>query len=150
MDGRNKLIVYADSSEKSIPVSDTVTVKNIEKIKVETDKMPYLSTVIRFFVDDLGVDYRKYMSSEKTAPKFIKVRNGLLHGSFISDDTVIFQAEEIAQKLGTEILFAIMKKISESDDSQPYETLPIRTPEENFYSLSDGWIELQKVLDNLD
>ena len=148
MDGRQKLIDAA--SEKSLLISDKTSVKKIEKIKVVTDKTPYLSTIIRFFIDDLGVHHKKYISNEKDAPKFIEIRNGLLHGSFISDDTVIFQAEEIAQKLGTEILFAIMKIISKSDDLRLYETLPIRTPQEDFYSLSDGWIELQKVLDNLD
>ncbi|MCA6595792.1 MAG: hypothetical protein IM539_05600 [Pseudanabaena sp. M046S1SP1A06QC] len=148
MNGKQKLIYAA--TQKNTLISDKISVKMIEKIKVVTDKTPYLSTIIRFFIDDLGINYKKYISSEKEAPKFIEIRNGLLHGSFISDDTVMFQAEEIAQKLGTEILFAIMKTNSKSDDSWLYETLPIRTPEEVFYSLSDGWIELQKVLDNLD
>ena len=123
--------------------------KNLKNFKPNHDRTPPLSTVIRYIADDLSIDWNKYMKPVGK-PEFLEVRNELLHGSFISDDTVIFQAEEIAQKLGTEILFAIMKKISKSDDSRPYETLPIRTPEENFYSLSDGWIELQKVLDNLD
>ena len=147
MDGRAKLIDAV--LHKNILVSDKMSIKKLEKIKTETDKTPYLSTVIRFVVDNLSINWKKYIRGETGTPKFIEVRNGLLHGSFISDETVIVQAEEVAQKLGTEILFAIMKKTSKSDDSQIYETLPIRTPEESFYSSSDGWVEFKKILDRL-
>lgn len=58
-----------------------------------SDKTPYLSTVIRFFLDDLNIDWQKYIDSN-TSPFFIQVRNGLLHGSFISDEVKVFQAEE--------------------------------------------------------
>jgi len=72
-----------------------------------------------------------------------------LHGSFISDDTVIFQAEEIAQKLGTEILVAIMKRISKADDAHSYEIFPVRPLAKDFYKFSDGWLEIKDILDEL-
>ena len=59
-------------------------------------------------------------------PLFIEVRNKLVDGSFISDDKEIFQAEESAPKLGTEILLAIMKIIYKAHDAQSYESLPVR------------------------
>ncbi|VXD25237.1 hypothetical protein [Planktothrix paucivesiculata] len=116
--------------------------------QVSPGRTPSLSTVIRFFIDDLGIDWKKYMG-DKASPQFIQVRNDLLHGSFISDDIKIFEAEEVAQKLGTEILFSIMKNISKLKDSEEYESLPIRTPEKDFYKLSDGWNEIRDVLDEL-
>ncbi|MEG4199512.1 hypothetical protein [Microcoleus sp. Pol12A5] len=128
--------------------------KDLDKIKKENIKdrknrrTPYLSRVIRFFVNDLSIDWKKYMETEGS-PLFIQVRNDLLHGSFISDDTVIFQAEEIAKKLGAEILFAIMKMISKADDSQSYEILPVRPLEKDFYKFSDGWLEIKEILDEL-
>jgi hypothetical protein len=82
-------------------------------------------------------------------PLFIKVRNKLLHGSVISDDKEIFQAEEIAKKLGTEILLAIMKIISKADDAQLYESLPVRPLEKDFYKFSEGWLEIKDILDEL-
>ncbi|MFM5962395.1 MAG: hypothetical protein ACKOQ2_35470, partial [Dolichospermum sp.] len=97
----------------------------------------------------LGIDWKKYMNSEDK-PQFIQIRNKLLHGSFTSDDVEIFKAQEVAQKLGTEILFSIMKKISLVNDSSLYDQLPIRTPEKDFYTLSDGWLEIKDILDELD
>jgi hypothetical protein len=126
---------------------DPIRFKNLKNFKPNHDRTPPLSTVIRYIADDLSIDWNKYMK-EVGKPEFLEVRNELLHGSFTSDDIAIFQAEEKAQKLGTEILFAIMKRISKSNDSHLYETLPVRTPEENFYSLSDGWLEVKNILDN--
>ena len=105
-------------------------VKKLKNIQSSSDSTtPALSTVIRFFVNDLNIEGKKYMDMDsKDIPLFIKVRNELLHGSFISDDKEIFQAEEIAQKLGTEILLAIMKIISKADDAQSYKSLPGEHP----------------------
>jgi hypothetical protein len=72
-----------------------------------------------------------------------------LHGSFISDDKEIFQAEEIAQKLGTEILLGIRKIISKADDAQSYESLLVRPLEKDFYKFSGGWLEIKDILDEL-
>ena len=99
-------------------------------------------------MNDLNIECKKYMDSEDI-PLFIKVRNKLLHGSFISDDKEIFQAEEIAKKLGTEILLAIMKIISKADDAQSYESLPVRPLEKDFYKFSEGWLEIKDILDEL-
>ena len=99
-------------------------------------------------MNDLNIECKKYMDSEDI-PLFIKVRNKLLHGSVISDDKEIFQAEEIAKKLGTEILLAIMKIISKADDAQLYESLPVRPLEKDFYKISDGWPEIKDILDEL-
>lgn len=30
-----------------------------------------------------------------------------------------------------------------------YENLPVRSPEQNFYTFSDGWIEVKEILDEL-
>ncbi|MCL1491180.1 MAG: hypothetical protein M1G31_10570 [Pseudanabaena sp. Salubria-1] len=125
---------------------DPIQFKRLKDFK-PNDRTPPLSTVIRHVADELSIDWNKYMK-KLGKPEFLEVRNELLHGSFTSDDIAIFQAEEKAQKLGTEILFAIMKRISKSKDSHLYETLPARTPEENFYSLSDGWHEVKNILDN--
>ena len=112
---------------------------------------PALSTVIRFFVNDLNIEGKKYMDMDsKDRPLFIEVRNKLLHGSFISEDKEIFQSEEIAQKFGTEILLAIMKIISKADDAQSYESLPVRLLEKDFYKFSDGWPEIKDILDELN
>jgi hypothetical protein len=149
MDGLSKLI--DGCSQKNQLLSDHKDLGKLldKKLQPSSDsRTPYLSTVIRFFVNDLSIDWKKYMET-KGSPLFIKVRNDLLHGSFISDDTVICQAEEIAQKLGTEILLAIMKIISQADDAQSYESLPVRPPEKDFYTLSDGWIEIKEILDEL-
>jgi hypothetical protein len=99
-------------------------------------------------VNDLSINWEKYMDTQGR-PLFIEVRNDLLHGSFISDDKEIFQAEEIAKKLGTEILLAIMKIISKADDAQLYESLPVRPLEKDFYKFSDGWLEIKDILDEL-
>ncbi|MEG4587057.1 hypothetical protein QUA54_17815 [Microcoleus sp. MOSTC5] len=126
-------------------------VKKLKNIQSSSDSTtPALSTVIRFFVNDLNIEGKKYMDMDsKDIPLFIKVRNELLHGSFISDDKEIFQAEEIAQKLGTEILLAIMKIISKADDAQSYKSLPVRPLEKDFYKFSDGWPEIKDILDEL-
>lgn len=126
-------------------------VKKLNNPQPSSDsRTPALSTVIRFFVNDLNIEGKKYMDMDsKDRPLFIEVRNKLLHGSFISDDKEIFQAEEIAQKLGTEILLAIMKIISKADDAQSYESLPVRPLEKDFYKFSDGWPEIKDILDEL-
>jgi len=88
------------------------------------------------------------MDSEDS-PLFIKVRNKLVHGSFISDNKENFQAEERSPKLGTEILLAIMKIIYKADDAQSYESLPVRPLEKYFYKFSDCWLEIKDILDEL-
>ena len=123
----------------------------LDKLQSSSDsRTPALSTVIRFFVNDLNIEGKKYMDMDsKDRPLFIEVRNKLLHGSFISDDKEIFQAEEIAQKLGIEILLAIMKIISKADDAQSSESWPVRPLEKDFYNFSDGWPEIKDILDEL-
>jgi len=153
MDGLSKLIDGCSQNNQLLS-SHKKLVNNLNDIKDKNIKdrnnrrTPYLSTVIRFFVNDLSIDCKKYMESEGS-PLFIQVRNDLLHGSFILDDTVIIQAEEIAKKLGAEILFAIMKIISQAHDSQSYEILPVRPLEKDFYKFSDGWLEIKDILDEL-
>ncbi|MBD2743488.1 hypothetical protein [Coleofasciculus sp. FACHB-1120] len=148
MNGLSKLISASSQNNQLVDLTKD-SVNNLKKANISSSgKTPYLSTVIRFFVDDLNIDWKKYMNSKGT-PQFIKVRNELLHGSFTSDDITIFQAEEVAQKLGTEILFSIMKNISKLNDSKAYESLPVRPPEKDFYTLSDGWLEIRDVLDEL-
>lgn len=150
MDGLSKLIDGCSQNNQLISSDQKPALaKKLKKIKNLSDSTtPSLSIIIRFFVNDLNINWEKYMDSQD-CPLFIKVRNDLLHGSFISDDKVTFQAEEIAQKLGVEILFAIMKIISKADDPQSYEILPVRPPETDFYALSDGWIEIKDILDEL-
>ncbi len=58
-------------------------------------------------------------------------------------DVQLFQAEEIARKLGAEMLFAIMRRISISDDSKLYDILLVPPPHQEFNSLSDGWKEVE-------
>jgi hypothetical protein len=148
MSGLPKLISAGSQSNPLVDLHKD-SVNKLKKLNSPSrGKTPYLSTVIRFFLDDLSIDWKKYMSGKST-PQFIQVRNELLHGSFISDDIKIFQAEEVAQKLGTEILISIMKNISRSNILELYENLPIRLPEQEFYSLSDGWLEIKDVLDEL-
>lgn len=148
IDGLSKLIDGCSQNNQLLS-SHKKLVKKLKNIQSSSDSTtPALSTVIRFFVNDLNIDGKKYMDSEDI-PLFIKVRNKLLHGSFISDDKEIFQAEEIAQKLGTEILLAIMKIISKADDAQSYESLPVRPLEKDFYKFSDGWPEIKDILDEL-
>jgi len=148
MDGLSKLI--DGCLQKNQLLSDHKKLgKLLDKLQPSSDsRTPALPTVIRFFVNDLSIDCKKYMETEGS-PLFIKVRNDLLHGSFISDDTVIFQAEEIAQKLGTEILVAIMKRISKADDAHSYEIFPVRPLAKDFYKFSDGWLEIKDILDEL-
>jgi hypothetical protein len=94
-------------------------------------------------VNDLNIECEKYMDSEDI-PLFIKVRNKLLHGSFISDDKEFFQAEEIAQKLGTEILLAIMKIISKADDAQSSGSSVLSVPNYQFSdALHLSWLGFQ-------
>ncbi len=125
--------------------------KLLDQLQPSSDsRTPALSTVIRFFVNDLNIEGKKYMDMDsKDRPLFIEVRNKLLHGSFISDDKEIFQAEEIAQKLGIEILLAIMKIISKADDAQSSESWPVRPLEKDVYKFSDGWPEIKDILDEL-
>jgi hypothetical protein len=148
IDGCTKLI-NESSQQNSLVHLDRNSVEKLKKlVNRGSGKTPYLSTVIRFFLSDLKIDWSKYMS-DKDTPQFIQFRNELLHGSFISDDVLIFQSEEVAQKLGSEILFSIMKIISKSDDSQLCESLPVRAPQKDFYTLSDGWLEIKDLLDEL-
>lgn len=148
IDGLSKLIDGCSQENKLLSDHKKLG-KLLDKLQPSSDsRTPALPTVIRFFVNDLSIDWKKYMETEGS-PLFIKVRNDLLHGSFILDDTVIFQAEEIAQKLGAEILLAIMKIISQADDSQSYEILPVRPLEKDFYKFSDGWLEIKDILDEL-
>jgi len=147
IDGLSKLI-YGCSENNQLLSSHKKLVKKLKNIQSSSDSTtPTLSTVIRFLVNDLNIEGKKYMDSEDI-PLFIKVRNKLLHGSFISDDK-FFQAEEIAQKLGTEILLAIMKIISKADDAQSYESLPVRPLEKDFYKFSEGWLEIKDILEEL-
>lgn len=135
--------------QKNTLILKNFTTKKLNNYKTSSHGTPPLSNIIRFLLDDLGIDWKKYMNSEDK-PQFIQIRNKLLHGSFTSDDVEIFKAQEVAQKLGTEILFSIMKKISLVNDSSLYDQLPIRTPEKDFYTLSDGWLEIKDILDELD
>ncbi|OKH33145.1 hypothetical protein NIES2119_24085 [[Phormidium ambiguum] IAM M-71] len=148
MNGLSKLISAVSQNNQLVDLNQASFSKLKKLNSQSSSKTPYLSTVIRFFIDDLGIDWKKYMGNKAT-PQFIQVRNELLHGSFTSDDIKIFEAEEVAQKLGTEILFSIMKNISKLNDSEEYESLPIRTPEKDFYKFSDGWNEIRDVLDEL-
>jgi hypothetical protein len=155
IDGLSKLIDGCSQNNQLLSDHKKL-VNNLNDIKKRNikdrnyRKTPALPTVIRFFVNDLNIEGKKYMDMDsKSSHLFIKVRNDLLHGSFISDDKEIFQAEEIAQKLGTEILLAIMKIISKADDAQSYESLPVRPLEKDFYKFSDGWPEIKHILDEL-
>lgn len=148
MDGCEKLM-NGISQENSLIGLGASYINKLKKILGSADgKTPHLSRVIRFFLRDLKVDWLTYMS-EEGSPEFLQVRNELLHGSFISDDILIFRSEETAKRLGTEILFSIMKVISKSNDLSLYEDLPIRKPQKDFYTLSDGWSEVKTVLDEL-
>lgn len=147
MDGLLKIVNESSNTNPLLNLRD----RDFRKLREIRPKTPFLSMVIRFFVNDLSIDWAKYMNADDT-PMFIKVRNDLLHGNSIYDDTLIFQAEEVAQKLATAILFSIMKRNSRADVSQLnelYETLPIRTPEKDFHTISDGWAEIKNILDKL-
>jgi len=146
MHGLQKLIQQATQNENPL-----ASLKNLNKLKNDqSGKTPYLSKVIRFFLDEIGVNWRNYDIDidERNPPLFIQIRNDLLHGSFTSNDDVrLFLAEDCAQKIGTEILFKIMKLISKSNDIDSYEKLPIRTPEKEFHTISEGWAELKNIFD---
>lgn len=62
---------------------------------------------------------------------------------------MLFLAEYNAQKLGAETLFRIMKLISKSNVLESYEELPMRSPEQDFYTISEGWAELKNAFDEL-
>jgi hypothetical protein len=128
--------------------------KNIDDLKKQSNKndkkTPYLSQVIQFFLKDLEIEREKYINTNhEVTPTFIQIRNKLLHGSFISDDLAIYESKEVAQKLATKILFAIMKRISQSNESNLYENLLVRPPIRDFYTLSDGWVEIKELLNEL-
>ena len=137
IDGLSKLIDGCSQNNQLLSdhkklVNNLNDIKNRNIKDRNYRKTPALPTVIRFFVNDLNIEGKKYLDMDsKDRPLFIKVRNELLHGSFISDDKEIFQGEEIAQKLGTEILLAIMKIIFKADDAQSYESLLVRPLEKD-------------------
>jgi len=148
MSGLSKLIHAASKNDPLVDLHKD-SINKLKKLSnSSSDKTPYLSTVIRFFLDDLGIDWQRYLKS-KIFPQFIQIRNGLLHGSFVSDEVKIFEAEEVAQKLGAEILISIMKKISRAGMPELYENLPVRVPRQEFYTFSDGWDEIKNILDEL-
>ena len=55
--------------------------KDLKNFKPNHDRTPPLSTVIRHVADDLSIDWNKYMK-KVGKPKFLEIRNELLHGSF--------------------------------------------------------------------
>ncbi|MEG4091811.1 hypothetical protein [Microcoleus sp. Pol12B4] len=90
IDGRSKLIDGC-SQENQLLSDHKKLGKLLDKLQPSSDsRTPALPTGIRFFVNDLSIDWKKYMETEGI-PLLIKVRNDLLHGSFISDNTVIFK-----------------------------------------------------------
>ncbi len=150
MEGLQKL-VDASFQNNTLVKWNTKLIKDLKKLKQPNEskgKTPYLSTVICFFLNDLEIDWQKYMN-DRESPHFIQVRNGLLHGSFVANETEIFLAEEVGQKLGVEILISILKQISISNVSELYENLPIRPAKQVFYLMSDGWLEIKELLDEL-
>lgn len=151
MQGLSKLIeaIKTKNTLVFLKNKNNKDVKDLENLQNNKDgKTPYLSTVIRFFLNSIGIDWKKYIDATGT-PHFIKIRNELLHGSFTSDDTVLFIAEDCAQKVSAEILFKIMKIISKSNVLESYDKLPVRSPEQDFYNISEGWEELSNAFDEL-
>lgn len=148
MHGLSKLI-QAIQEKNDLAFIDKNEFKRLVKLQNDqSGNTPYLSRVIRFFLNEIGVDWKKYIDGSDT-PHFIQIRNELLHGSFISDDSVLYVAEDNAQKLGAEILFMIMKLVSKANDLKSYEKLPRRSPEQSFYTIPKGYVELKNAFDDL-
>jgi len=149
MNGLSKLIQAVESKNKLAKYSKIQT-KHLEKLKHnKKGKTPNLSLVIRFFLHDLEVPWKKYIDDSKD-PCFILIRNELLHGSFVSNETVLPEVEQEAKAVATEALFKILKQTSQSNFCESYDDLPIPEVGAKFHSISDNWIDIKNHLDDLN
>jgi hypothetical protein len=83
-DGLSKLI-YGFSKNNQLLSEHKKLLKKLKNIQSSSDSTtPAISQVIRFFVNDLNIEGKKYMDMDsEDIPLFIKVRKELLPGSFI-------------------------------------------------------------------
>ncbi|MBW4485127.1 MAG: hypothetical protein KME14_21530 [Tildeniella torsiva UHER 1998/13D] len=147
LDGLSKLVAANHEDNKLV---DKNIIKRLRKLVVSKEtKTPFLSTVIRFFLNDLGLDWKKYMD-DSGIPFFIEIRNTIVHGDFTAEDTDIFKAEDIAKKMASEILYSVLEKVTKSDDVSLYKSLPVRPIEKELYTFSDGWSVMSDVLIELN
>lgn len=146
MDGASKLLTANENNRLTFLSKNDVC--NLEALKSGSNKhTPPLSKIISFFLRDIGSDWENHVGNYSF--EFIQIRNYLLHGNFTSDETTLFSAEDSAQKIGTEILFRIMKVISKSNHLELYDELPVGKPSQDFYVISNGWTELRNALNEL-
>ncbi|MBF2025328.1 MAG: hypothetical protein IGS48_00985 [Oscillatoriales cyanobacterium C42_A2020_001] len=151
VDGISKLIRGIEEKDKLILLKNK-TDKDKEDRKKEMatlqsnghGRTPPISKVIRFFLRDIGVDYAKYADDEEKF-KFLEIRNSLLHGSFMHNEILICVAEDSAQKLGSEILYKLMKIISKSKDVEAYDQILVELPLQEFCQFALGWEDLRSA-----